>query len=971
MTQPNRLPPPHGLLLDRDTPVSFTFDGRHYEGYAGDCIASALAANGRWVLSRSFKYHRPRGVLSMDGHDANGLVQLPGAPNAAADRVPVAPGMAVAAQNVFGSLDGDRAAVLGWFARFMPVGFYYKAFYRPGNAFRFWERIIRRIAGLGRVDLSARPDDCDKAYGFCDVAVVGGGPAGLAAALAAAEAGAEVALIDENPMLGGSLAYARFDNDRAPADRLRADLVARIAAQPGIVVHTDALAHGLFADNWLAVTTGNRLYKYRAAAVVAATGSIEQPAVFRNNDLPGVMLGSAAQRLIRLYGVRPGSRAIVVTANDDGYGVALDLAEAGVAVEAVVELRSGSGTGPMAEAAAGRGLRVFPNHGVRAALASHGHRHVTGLVVAPLGADGQPAGAGEGIPCDLVCMSVGYASNAALLHHAGGAFAYDDEASMFAPEGLPAHLFAAGSVNGRFALDAVLADGRRAGHAAAGDAGFAAGESPDHPDDPLAAAQNHPWPMFPHAHGKDFVDFDEDLQVADIADAIGEGYDDIQLLKRYSTVGMGPSQGRHSALATLRIAAKATGRDINAVGTTTTRPPVGAPKFAQLAGQRFEPVRRTPMHHRHLEAGAQMMTAGPWMRPAWYGAPAARDEAVRREVRAVRTQVGLIDVSTLGGLEIRGPDAGEFLERMYTGSFRSVPAGRARYALMTDESGVVIEDGVACRLSEQHYYVTATTGGSDGVHRAMLWRNAQWRLEVDVTNATAAWCGVNLAGPGSRAVLARICDDIDLSAGAFPYMAVREGAVAGIPCRVLRVGFVGELGYEVHAPADHGEALWDVLMEAGRTDGILPFGVEAQRVLRLEKGHVIVGQDTDGTTTPHEAGLAWAIAGGKPYYVGERATRIRKQAGMTRRLVGFVTVDPEAPVPEECRLVVRGPEILGRVTSACRSEALGRVVGLAYVAPDQAVPGSRFDIKLGGARIVEAEVVATPFYDPDNRRQEM
>ncbi|UCH74894.1 MAG: (2Fe-2S)-binding protein, partial [Rhodospirillales bacterium] len=369
MAQPNRLPPPYGLLLDRKTPVAFTFDGQEYQGFAGDCIASALAADGRWVLSRSFKYHRPRGVLTMAGQDGNSLVQLPGEPNVLADRMPIAPGMTVTAQNVFGSLDRDRAALLGWLGRFMPVGFYYKAFYRPGNAFRFWERVIRRIAGLGRVDLAAYPGYYDKAYGFCDVAVIGAGPAGLAAALAAAEAGAEVILVDDNPVLGGSLCYARFDADRARPDSLRADLTARVAAQPRITVHADAVAQALFADNWLPVTTGNRLYKIRAGSVVAATGSIEQPSIFRNNDLPGIMLGSAAQRLIRLYGVRPGTRAVVVAAGDDGYGVALDLAEAGVAVAAIVELRADIGAGPMAAAAAKLGLRVLAGYGIREARA--------------------------------------------------------------------------------------------------------------------------------------------------------------------------------------------------------------------------------------------------------------------------------------------------------------------------------------------------------------------------------------------------------------------------------------------------------------------------------------------------------------------------------------------------------------------------------------------------------------------------
>jgi len=736
-------------------------------------------------------------------------------------------------------------------------------------------------------------------------------------------------------------------------------------------MHMDAVAQALFADNWLPVTKGNRMYKIRAGAVVAATGSLEQPAVFRNNDLPGVMLGSAAQRLIRLYGVRPGVRAVVVAANDDAYGVALDLAEAGVAVAAVVELRPDPGTGPMAKAAAAQAVRILSCQGIWEAIAARGNRHVAGLVIAGLDGKGRPTGPEERIACDLVCMCTGYAPDAALVCHAGGKLAYDDANSTFRIESLPARLLAAGSVNARFDLDSVLEDGRRAGLAAARDAGPEATPDPEAAAVPDAAAPYHTSPIFPHPRGKDFVDFDEDLQVADIVNATREGYDDIQLLKRYSTVGMGPSQGRQSALATVRIAALATDRDIHAVGTTTARPPVGPVSFAQLAGRPFEPVRRTPMHHRHLESGAQMMVAGPWMRPAYYGPPSERDDAIRREVCAVRRNVGLIDVSTLGGLEIRGPDAAEFMERMYTGTYRNQPVGRVRYALMTDETGVVIDDGVACRLSDRHYYVTATTGGIDGVYRSMLWHNAQWRLDVDVTNATAAWCGVNIAGPKSRDVLARLCDDIDLSAAGFQYLGVRHGTVAGIVCRVLRVGFVGELGYEVHAPADCGEALWDALLDAGGDAGIAPFGVEAQRVMRLEKGHLIVGQDTDGVTTPHEAGLDWAIAAAKPYYVGKRATLIQKQAGLTRRLAGFVVPDPDAPVPGECQLVVRGRDIVGRVTSACRSEALGRVVGLAYVAPDQAAPGSRFDIKVAGGRVVEADVAPLPFYDPGNRRQEM
>ncbi|HEY2111279.1 MAG TPA: glycine cleavage T C-terminal barrel domain-containing protein, partial [Dongiaceae bacterium] len=483
--------------------------------------------------------------------------------------------------------------------------------------------------------------------------------------------------------------------------------------------------------------------------------------------------------------------------------------------------------------------------------------------------------------------------------------------------------------------------------------------------------QTHAWPIFPHKAGKDFVDFDEDLQVKDLVNGIADGYDDIELLKRYSTVGMGPSQGRHSAVAAVRVLAKETATDLATLSVTTQRPPYVPEKFGHLAGRVFEPERHTAMHHRHHELGARMMVAGLWYRPAFYGKPEDRDQAIREEVQAVRSNVGLIDVSTLGGLDIRGPDAAEFLNRLYTFTYAKQPVGRSRYVLMCDQTGAIIDDGVACRIHDQHFYVTATTSGVDGVYRLMLQWNAQWRLDVDVANVTAAYAGVNIAGPRARVVLAKVCHDVDLGPEAFPYMGVRLGSVAGIPARLLRVGFVGELGYEIHAPASQGEALWDALMAAGGTAGIRPFGVEAQRVLRLEKGHIIIGQDTDGLTHPFEADMAWAIAKNKAYFMGGRSIAIQTARPLTRKLVGFTLDDPAAPAPEECHLTVRGSEITGRVTSAVRSPSLDRVIGLAYVAPDQAAEGSSFDIKIAGGRLIKGKVVKLPFYDPENKRQEM
>ena len=964
-----RLPPQPGEWIDRDREIAFAFEGRRYRGFAGDTIASALAAAGVSLLSRSFKYRRPRGALTMAGQDANTLVQLPGEPNVRADMRGIAEGMAVLAQNYDGSLAADRGHWIERFGRFLPVGFYYKAFYKPLGAWRTWEPFIRAKAGLGVVDTAAPHGYYDKAYGFCDVAVIGGGPAGLAAAAQAAEDGAEVLLVEENPHLGGSLTYARFDAEGARAAEVAAELIGAVEASDRIEVMTDAVCNGWFTDHFLPVIRGNRLHKVRAKQVVVATGSMEQPVVFRGNDVPGAMMGSAAQRLIRRYAVRPGHRAVVATANGDGYGVALDLLDAGIAVLAVLDLRAAPPACTRSEAVRGRGVAVLANHTVWEAWAGPDHR-LAGLRIAEIAGRGE-ARPGDRLLCDLLCVSVGYAPAAHIACHAGARLRYDADLGMLVLADVPEGIHAAGSAVGAFDLDAANAQGRLAGWNAARAAGFDAGGEPPAPGGFGAEGISHPWPIFPHPKGKDFVDFDEDLQVKDIRNAVAEGFEDIELLKRYSTAGMGPSQGRHTAANLARLAAEAAGRDLAEMGTTTVRPPYTAESFGVLAGRGFEPVRYGAMHHRHVEAGAQMMLAGLWLRPAWYGSQDAREDCIAGEALAVRDSVGLIDVSTLGGLEVRGPDAAEFLNRMYTFAYANQAVGRARYVLMCSPSGAVIDDGVACRFHEHHFYVTATTGGVDGVYRQMLWFNAQWRLDVDITNVTAAYAGVNIAGPLSRDVLAPLCPDLDLSAEGFPYMGVREGAVAGIPARLLRVGFVGELGYEIHVPASYGEALWDAVMAAGREAGIRPFGVEAQRLLRLEKGHIIIGQDTDGETTPQEADMVWALARKKPFYVGERALRVQAARPLKRKLVGFVMARPREIAPAESHLVIRDGAIAGRVTSAAFSPKLGKVIGLAYVAPDQAEPGTRFAIRSHGGRMVTAEVVPLPHYDPENARQEM
>ena len=971
-----RLPEPAGLLLDRTEPIGFSFEGKRYQGFRGDTVASALAANGVAVLSRSFKYHRPRGIHSLSGLDANTLVQVGPAPNRFADREPLAADLAVRGQNYWGTLRHDRLAALGLLHRFFPAGFYYKAFYKPRWTWPLWARMIRRIAGLGSVDTDAAHGYFDKQYLFCDVLVVGGGAAGLAAAAQAAEAGAEVVLADENTKLGGALLHGRFDGGGIRAAETRTGLVGAVEAAERVSAMTGTACLGWYADNWLPLVRGNRLYKLRAKALVVATGSHDQPLVFRNNDLPGVMLGSAAQRLVKLYGVKPGRRAVVATVNDEGYGAALDLLDAGVEVAALVDLRMDAPRTALGDTLAARRVPVHAGAAPWEAVPQRKGPGIARVRVARIVEDGVCAPSVDSFTCDLLVVSGGHAPAAALLRQAGASFAYDAERHTVTVAGLPAGVFAAGGVAGVSGLDAAIADGRRAGRQAAQAAGFDAGPAPDAAgaapasDDVPAAAANIAWPIFPHPDHKAFVDLDEDVQVHDLEDAIAEGYDHVELLKRFTTNGMGPSQGRHSSLNAVRVLARTTARSIDETGATTARQPIVPVTMGHLAGRSFEPVRYTAMHFRHLEAGATMMPAGLWLRPEFYGETHRRAALIREEAKNVRDNVGIVDVSTLGGLDVRGPDAAEFMNRMYTFAYLKQPVGRSRYVLMTDLCGVVVDDGVACRLHEDHFYVTATTSGVDNVYREMLWYNAQWRLEVDVSNVTAAFAGVNIAGPNSRAVLETLCDDVDLSLEGFPYMGVREGHVAGIPALFLRVGFVGELGYELHVPQSQGEALWDALLDAGAAHGIRPFGVEAQRLLRLEKGHIIIGQDTDGLTTPHEADMAWALARKKPFHVGIRSVRMQAAKGLTRKLVGFEMPGVGVEQPKECHLVIRDGAIAGRVTSVAYSPNLDKVIGLAYVAPDQSEPGSRIAIRVGGGRMVSATVATLPFFDPAGARQE-
>lgn len=947
-----RLAPQSLEWIDRSQTVSFELEGKVIEGFKGDVISSALWASEVKVLGRSFKYHRRRGILTMANHDINALFDSKDRPNVRGDVVEIESGQVLKSVNTFGNLHKDAGSLVELIGKFLPVGFYYRAFYSPRFLFPKWESLIRHMAGLGKVDTSWTEERKPKRYHYCDVVVVGAGPSGMSAALKAAEGGADVCLIDENAHIGGSLDY-QYSNDEGLSTQ-RNQLKERIADHSKITVISSAYVAGLYGDNWLAVNTDQGLIKLSALSVVVATGVFEQPAVFRNNDLPGVMNASAAQRLIARYGVAPCQKATVLTANSEGYRAALDLHKAGILVAAVLD--TGNTNSPLYQQVVNLGIPVYRAIENIEAFGKTALESIRFTVSAKE----------HDIECDGLIMSMGWAPAGAPIYQAGGKFSYNQTLHQLLPLEMPESIFACGRINGVFEIEDQLKDGQQAGLNAF-EYAKALQLTPTQ-DYRAKIAHSHEYPIWEHPKGKNFVDLDEDIQLKDLKAAIAQGFDNIELIKRFSTIGMGPSQGKHSNMNGIRILAKETGKTIDQTGSTTARPMFHPTSVAHLAGMRFRPERETAIQAWHQTANAKFMEAGNWLRPEYYQTQADRKACILSEVMAVRKSAGLIDVSTLGKLEIFGPDAAALMDRLYTMTMSNMKIGASRYAVMVDDTGVVIDDGVVIRYSEEHYYVTTTTGSSDTAYRLIQKKIIQWGLDVIALNRTGQLAAMNLAGPKSRAILSQLTD-LDLSDEAFPYLAMRQAKVCGFDTTLIRVGFVGEVGYELHLSSVNAQQVWSAIMEAGADYAIQPFGVEAQRLLRLEKGHIIIGQDTDGLMNPFEANMSWAVHFKKPYFIGKPSLAKLKTL-QKRKLIGFELMSADSnDIPLESNLIIESGEMVGRVTSIAFSPTLNKSIGLADVFMAYSGVDSIIHIKLTSGRLVEAKVVKTPFYDPEGARQ--
>lgn len=956
----NRIGKKPGEWINRETVLKFSYEGKEFTAYEGDTISSALWAAGEKVLGRSFKYHRARGVLSSANHDVNVLMTDGVDTNIRADVVAVKDGMKLEAVNTIGGVKADRNRFVDSISPLLPVGFYYKAFHTPRRLFPFWENIIRKAAGLGVVNFNFPRTLKRKSTTHCDLLVVGAGPAGLTAALAAADADLAVTLVDENQHAGGSLTYDHAGASEAAAKL--SELMARVKAHQGITLHTACFAAGYYTDHLIPIVGENGITKVRAKAVIVATGVFEQPPVFRFNDLPGVMLGSSAQRLIHRYAVKPFHTGIVVTANHHGYRVALDLLQAGVKVSALIDMRALGEASFLAEDVLRKGVVVHKGCCVYEALPSKGKKGVAGAVICTYDEVANQANPANSftLECDGIAMSAGWAPAAALLYQAGTQMRYDDTTQQFLPEKLPPGVFAAGKVNGAFTLKQRLQDGTRAAHEALRYLGKNAPEVEVSRHE--GSSPSHAYPIVPHPKAKNFVDFDEDIQVKDFVNAAREGFDNIELMKRFTTVGMGPSQGKHSNMNAIRILAKIRGLPVGKIGTTTARPFFHPTPIGHLAGRGFHPHRLTPMHGWHETAGAEFTEVGAWLRAAYYNKPnLSKQEVIQEEALAVRQSVGIIDGGSLGKFEVQGADAAEFLERFYAGKFADQSVGETRYALMLDESGVVVDDGVVARLAEDVFYITVSTSNAAAVYREMQRCLQTWKLQIGLINVTGAYGLINLAGPKARAVIKQLSPQ-SLADSDFPYGAIRETELAGIAVRLVRVGFVSNLAYEIHVPAGSALHVWNALMSAGESYGIRPFGTDAQRLLRLEMGNHLIGHDTDGLTNPYEIGAEWALSIDKPFFVGQRSLKIIAKRPAKKRLVHFMLEQGfSGEMPFECNLVMKQDEIKGRVTSISFSRSVNHIIGFAYVDPADANPGVKFHIRTDSGSLVEATVVKAPF----------
>ena len=1003
-SQPNRLA--RGGRIDRTRPLAFTFDGNALQGFAGDTLASALIANDVHLVGRSFKLRRPRGIVGSGAEEPNAILQIgDGAtaqPNLSATQVQLHDGLVARTTRGWPSVQFDVGAINDVFGRMLGAGFYYKTFMYPRSWWRFYEHAIRRSAGFGHAPDAPDPDRYEHINAHCDVLVAGGGPAGLMAALSAAKSGARVILADEQTEFGGTLLASTDSIAGAPAMDWVATVVAELRDHQNCMLLPRSTVFGYHDHNFLtiversandkAVTSApgragtqvrERLWRVRAGQVVLAQGSFERPLVFCNNDRPGVMMASAVSTWINRYGVLPGRRAVVFTNNDSAYRAALDLTDAGAEVAAIVDSRGG-GAAEIGRRARELGIAVLEGHVVSDVA---GRSRVSGVSVSKwYGSSWATVSPTIRIDCDLVLMSGGYSPAVHLHSQAGGRLAWDESRLSFLPSESRQANLSAGAGNGRHSLEDCLADGLRAGREAVSRLGLkvpaiSAPSAAATAENAIEALWRVPAAKDPERCAKQFVDFQNDTTVADIRLAAREGYRNVEHVKRYTALGFGTDQGKLGNINGMAVLADTLGKTIPEVGTTTFRPAYTPVSFGvgagESVGELYDPVRKTAVHEWHEAAGAPMEVVGQWHRP-WYFPRDGEDlhAAVARECLAVRNSVGIMDASTLGKIDARGPDVVEFLERIYTHDVGRMKVGRCAYGIMLGEDGMLMDDGVMARLDEQRFYLTTTTGGAANVLNWLeKWLQTEWpELRVYLTSLTEQYSTFALAGPDSRKLLDKVGCNVPLDKESFPFMSVRAAQLAGMPVTLFRVSFSGELAFEINVASHLALWMWRKLVEAGREFDITPYGTETMHVLRAEKGFVIVGQDTDGSVTPVDLGMNWLLSKNKDF-LGKRSLKRQDCVREDRKqLIGLLSSDARTVLPEGTQLI-EGPgsrppvPLCGHVTSSYQSAVLGHPIALALVTGGRARRGETIHAALPGRDPLPVEIVSPVFYDARGQRQ--
>ncbi|GFE52061.1 sarcosine oxidase subunit alpha [Roseobacter cerasinus] len=996
-----------GRLLNKGQPLQFTFNGKRLRGFEGDTLASALLANDEMLVGRSFKYHRPRGIVASGAEEPNGLVNLGDEgtfePNQRVTTTELFEGLTAQSQNHWPSLDFDIGAINTHLSRFLPAGFYYKMFIHPRPLWKHvYEPFIRQSAGLGRAPKARDADTYEHFHFFCDVMVIGGGVAGLQAAKTAALTGAKVLLVEQSAHWGGRGPVDGGTVDGKPVDNFVDEIVAELDAMPNVTLRKRLMGAGVYDHGYVLgyeqlrdhapETPGprHRLWRIRAGHIVTATGAIERPLSFAGNDIPGVMLASAVRDYVANYGVSAGDRTVVVTNNDDAYLTAFALVNAGLRVPAILDARVlAEDSAAMAEAKA-LGIRVMMGHGIAKVA---GGKRVTGVGICSQAGEGAVL---EEIACDAVAMSGGWSPVVHLWSHCGGKLVWDEAQAHFrpdvdkAPTGAAGEAFAtpAGAAAGEMRLADVLTSADQAGKAAAKAVGFKptrvkppVGETPE--EAPMQPVWLMPQGAGPALRGKAWLDYQNDVKVSDVQLAAQEGFESVEHAKRYTTLGMATDQGKLSNINGLATLAGSLGSSIPEVGTTTFRPPYTPISMGAIAGEArgevFQPIRRTPMHDWHAANGAEWEPVGHWRRPyAYVRAGESTHDAVMRETKNTREHLGLLDASTLGKLIVKGPDAGRFLDMLYTNMMSTLKPGKCRYGLMCSENGFLMDDGVVARIDEDTFLCHTTTGGAERIHQHMEeWLQTEWwDWQVYVANVTEQYAQVAVVGPNARTALEKL-GGMDISKEALGFMEWADGELAGFKVRVYRISFSGELSYEIAVDAGQGQAFWDALMVVGHDLGVMPYGTEALHILRAEKGFIMIGDETDGTVIPQDLGLQWAISKKKDDYLGKRAQERSHMTDPERwKLVGLETLSG-AVLPDGAYAVGEGANangqrtMIGRVTSSYHSPNLGKgiAMGLVLHGPDRMGEVLEFPGTEGAT--YKARIVNPVFYDRDGEKADV